>query len=245
MVRADAGNMTGRIAKKRVGKLGGMRTALVWMALLCLGATVPAFAGRKPEKSVATADGRPIRKVFIRTASPDTAASVSTALAQDTCLTTVSQENQADAVLDVGILLPGIGGGMPMPTVFAPSARTQTLGNSKNGHIHSASTTCTDEKDGGCSNSYNVQGGDLGAELPPGFARTGGAGLDVSLISTGKASQELWEPETRKKQAWTDQLRVAAGCPVCPGEHFNRRRDKTYRDWIQTKCPAVLTAAAQ
>ena len=232
--------------QKKLTRLLGMRAALVWIALLLLVPSVPVFAGKKQEKTVTMADGRPIRKVFIRTAASDTANMVAAALAQDTCLTTVNQENQADAVLDVGIMLPGVGGGMPMPTVFVPSATEQTLGNGKNQPQRSASANCTNGKDSrGCTGSYDVQGGDLGTELPPGFANSGNGSVDVSLISTGKASQELWQPKTHKKRPWTDQLRVVVGCPVCPTGHFNRRRDKSYRNWIQAKCPAVLTTAAQ
>ncbi|MHB8303258.1 MAG: hypothetical protein ACYDC6_10545 [Acidobacteriaceae bacterium] len=221
------------------------RTAAVSVALLALGVIVPKCAAKKPRKTIATGDGRPIRKVYIRTASANTALSVAGALAQDTCLRAISDENQADAVLDVGIALPGIEGGMPMPTVFVPSATAQTRDNAKTQSQRTASANCTSGKDGGCSNSYNAQGGDLGAELPAGFARSGGSGLDISLISTGKASHKLWEPEAHAKHPWIDQLRVAAGCPVCPSGHFNPRKDGTYRRWMESKCPGVLASGAQ
>lgn len=219
------------------------RLDLAAIALIVCVVLVPSCAAKKHVKAISTPDGKAIRKVYIRTASPETANSVSADLTLDTCLTAVRNEDQADAVLDVGMALPGLLGAAPTPNVFVPSATAQTMGNSKNGHIHSASATCTDGKNGGCSNSYNVQGGDLGADLPPGFAKTGGQELDVSLISTGKASQELWQPRNRSKRPWLDQLRKAAGCPVCPGEHFNRRKDRTYRNWIQAKCPNVLASS--
>lgn len=221
------------------------RTAAVSVALLVLGVIVPTCAAKKPVKAISTPDGKAIRKVYIRTASQQTAYSVSADLAQDTCLTAVTNEDQADAVLDVGMALPGLLGAAPTPNVFVPSTTEQTIANAKTKSGRTASANCTSGKDGGCNGSYGAQGGDLGAELPAGFARSGGSGLDISLISTGKASHELWEPEAHAKHPWTDQLRVAAGCPVCPSGHFNPRKDGTYRRWMESKCPGVLASGAQ
>lgn len=213
--------------------------AAAWMVGLVL---VPSCAAKKPVKTISTPDGRPVRKVYIRTASPETANSVTAELSQDTCLTPVTDENQADAVLDLGMALPGVGAAMPTPGVFVPSAGAQTMGNAKTNPQRSASANCTNGKDGGCNGSYTTQGGDLGAELPAGFAKTS-PGLDVSLISTGKASQELWEPESHGKRPWIEQLRRVAGCPVCPGEHFHPHKGHSYRDWIQARCPSVVAAS--
>jgi len=227
-----------KMAKEMLGRLELVASALMVCAVL-----VPACAAKKPVKTISTPDGKVIRKVYIRTASPETVNSVSADLAQDTCLTVVRNEDQADAVLDVGMALPGLLGAAPTPNMFVPSVTAPTQRNSKNGHVHSNSVTCSDSKEsGGCIPSNNTQGGELGEDLPPGFAKTGGPALDVSLISTGKASQELWEPRNRSKRPWLDQLRKAAGCPVCPGEHFNRHKDRTYRSWIQAKCPNVLAS---
>jgi hypothetical protein len=201
---------------------------------------VPNCEAKKPVKTISTPDGRPIRKVYIRTASQQTASSVTTDLTQDTCLTTVSDESQADAVLNVGMNLPRLGGLAPQPNVFVPSATGQTMGNSKMEPQRTASVNCSNGKEGGCTGTDTIQGGDLGEDLPPGFGRTGGSRLDVSLISTGKASQQLWQPDSRGKRSWSDQLRRAAGCPVCPGEHFRPHKKRTYREWIQAKCPSVL-----
>lgn len=224
----------------------GLRRLLEVMATaatLCM-AAVPTCAAKKPARTISTPDGRPIRKVYLRTASQETARSVTTEITQDTCLTPVADENQADAVLDLGMALPSLEGAPPVPNVFMPSATTQTLTNSKHGQVRSASTNCSDSKENsGCNSSYNLQGGDLAPELPPGFGKTGRNRLDVSLISTGKASRELWEPMARNKRPWTDQLRRAAGCPVCPGGRFNRHKYHTYRDWIQAKCPDVLASS--
>jgi len=233
----------GTLTRDKLQVRWGSWIAQAAIVLLLLAVAAPLLAARKPKKQLTATDGQPIRKVFIRAASPETARSVAASLAQDTCLTLVPKEEQADAVLDAGVALPGIGGVMPAPNVFVPSATTQPLSNSKNGHIHSASVTCNNDKSSGCGSSDNLQGGDLGPELPPGFADADSR-LDISLISTGKASQELWEPENSKKRPWTDQLRVAVGCPVCPGKHFNRKRDKSYRDWMHAECPEVLSPVA-
>lgn len=234
-----AQNLVQKTAASLLRRVEVFATALTVCIVL-----VPACAAKRPVKTISTPDGRPIRKVYIRTASQETANSVTEELSQDTCLTPVTDENQADAVLDLGMALPGVGAVMPTPGVFVPSAGAQTLGNAKTDPQRSASANCTNGKDGGCNGSYTTQGGDLGAELPAGFAKTS-PGLDVSLISTGKASQELWEPENRGKRPWIEQLRRAAGCPVCPGERFNRRRDGTYRGWIQAKCPSAMASSGQ
>lgn len=221
----------------------GRRALQTGVVLLCLTLAGAAWAKKQP-KTVTTVDGRPIRKVYVLSASADTATSVATQLTEDTCLTAVSKQSQADAVLDVGISLPDVGGGLPMPNVFAPSAQEQTLGNAKTQPQRSASANCTDRKDGGCTGSSTGQGGDMPVQLGSSLVSAGSDGeMDISLASPGKASQELWEPEAHTKRSWADQLRVAAGCPVCPGEPFKRRRGQKYREWMQAKCPALLAAA--
>lgn len=227
-------NLLLEITKKPLRRAG-------WLAISgMLGIVlVPSYAAKKPVKTISTPDGRPIRKVYIRTASQQTAASVTTELTQDTCLTIVSDESQADAVLDVGMNLPRLGGLPPQPNVFVPSATAQTLGNSKMEPQRTATVNCSNGKEGGCTGTDTIQGGDLGEDLPPGFGKTDSR-QDVSLISTGKDSQQLWQPDNRGKRSWSDQLRRAAGCPVCPGEHFRPHKKRTYREWIQAKCPSVL-----
>ena len=230
------------------GRAAGTLRQLIAVAagVVFCGMLVPDCAAKKPVKPISTPDGRPIRKVYIRTASAQTANSVREDLEQDTCITPVTDENQADAVLDVSMILAGAVGGPPMPSVFVPSITAPTQRDSKNGHVHSTSVTCSDSgESGGCVPSNNTQGGELGEDLPRGFARTGGSGVDVSLISTGKASQQLWEPESRSKRPWADQLRRAVGCPVCPGKQFRRRKQRTYRAWIQEECPGVLESGAK
>lgn len=221
-----------------------------WMAQGCVAgvillaggmAALPAWGGKKKTESAVTANGGPIRKVFVRAASTDMVSAASTQLLNDTCLTTVQDPRQADAVLDVGMGLPSVGSSDPsMPDVFAQSTpHAQTLGNDKSRVQASASATCTDAKDGGCSGTSTTPAGVLSA-TSGGWQPDSGAKLDVSLDSTGNAVQELWSPNDRSKHSWSDQLREAAGCPVCPGGHSNRHRYKTYREWIQAECPSVL-----
>jgi hypothetical protein len=202
----------------------------------------PAWA-RKSSKTVTAPNGQPVRKVYIRTATPDLANSAAIQLQQDTCLTTVTKPDQADAVLDLGIALPSIGGGLPQPNIFGSTAHAQTMGDPGKGPERSASANCTDSKgNSGCTGSYTAPAGDLAA-LPPTYLGSGNGNLDISLTSPSSTAQELWEPNVRSKKTWTDQLRVAAGCPVCPGEHFNRRKYHTYRNWIQTVCPNLGNAS--
>ena len=97
-----------------------------------------------------------------------------------------------------------------------------------------------------CKSSYAV-GGD--APQQPASDWTQGITPDytVSLASSEDSTQDLWDPNGREKHAsWSDQLREAVGCPVCPGADFNPRRDKmSYRQWMQAKCPNVLNAGAK
>lgn len=209
--------------------------SLITFALI----TSPALA-KKSSKTVTAPNGQPIRKLYIRTATPDLANSAAMQLQQDTCLTTVAKPDEADAVLDIGIALPGIGGGLPQPNIFGPtSAQPQTMGNPGRAPERSASANCTDDKDNrGCTGSNTVQAGDLSAQAPI-YLGSGNGNLDVSLTSPANNAEELWEPNVHSKKTWTDQLRVAAGCPVCPGDHFNRRKYHTYRNWIETACPSL------
>ena len=217
----------------------------VCIALFCFGGSVPAtWCAKKPSKSVTTMNGSPVRKVYIRAASPDMTSSAATQLIQDTCMTTVSDAKQADAVLDVGIALPGLeGGGSSAPGGFGSTTPPQTMGgNKKPKQERSFSATCSDGKEsGGCTASDSAPR--VGVVQPPAdWPGNVGGQLDVSLASPADESQELWEPDGRSKKSWSEQLRTAAGCPVCPRERFNRRQYATYRQWIQAKCPAVLAA---
>lgn len=195
-----------------------------WFTLLCISVALPAAQGeKKPSKPVTTADGRPIRKIYIHSASFDMTNSASIRLAQNTCLTTVSNPEQADAILNVGAALPGLDGGVATPGVFGPSARRQTTGNAQR--------------------TASEPAGDVD-EPPSGWPGNAGENLNVSLAAPGNTSQKLWEPTPHSNKSWSDQLRIAAGCPVCPDEHFNRHKYKTYRNWIQAECPTVLSSSS-
>ncbi len=217
-------------------------------ALFCVGICVPvSWCAKKPSKGVTTANGAPVRKVYIQAGSPEMASSAATQLTQDTCLTTVPDASQADAVLDVGIALPGLdGGGFTPPdgSDSSPHPHTMGGGNNKPKPERSFSATCSDGKESrgcGSSSSYTAPRGGL-AQPAAEWAGNVGSQLDVSLASPADSSQEIWAPDQRSKKSWSDQLRAAAGCPVCPDDHFNPRKYPTYRQWMQEKCPAVLAA---
>ena len=213
--------------------------AAVYLALFCCSV---AWCAKHAEKTLTAENGGPIRKIYVRSASADMTSSAANQLTQDTCLTVVPDAKQADAVLDVGIALPGLGGGTgPAPDTFGPSAQPQTMGGNKSKPQRGITATCSDDKgSGGCSRSTSGFGRG-GLEQPPAeWPGNVGSDLDVSLTQPGDNAQELWEPNADKKKSWSDQLRQVAGCPVCPGEHFNRHKYQTYRSWIQEKCPAVL-----
>ncbi len=212
--------------------------------ILLLGGS--ASARHREIRVVTTADGRPIRKVAVQ--APGLAgqsASVAAQITQDTCLTVVLDEKQADAVVDIGMALPSVAADNPTgPDIFASAPHAQTMG--KRGHTGmkaSASATCTDDKGRGCSGSYSPEPGNLASATGPAWVKDAAPGLDISLASVGPQVQELWEPDAKSKRSWSEQLRIAAGCPVCPGSHFNPRRDGSYRAWIAAKCPAELAAA--
>ncbi len=221
------------------------RTVLEIACLMFLGTAIAppaALCAKKPSKAT-TADGQPIRKVYIRSGAPDMTNAAARQLTQDTCLTIVPSPKQADAVLDLGIVLPGAGG-TPQPiNMFPTSPRAQTMGDSNSRPQRSASVNCSDDKaNSGCRGSYNTPPGDISAPTAAGLTGNTGPKFDVSLTSPGNTSQELWEPDEHSKNSWSDQLRVAAGCPVCPDTHFDRHKYQTYRNWIQSKCPAMFSA---
>ena len=205
-----------------------------------------ANAAKKGDRSLTTADGKPVRKVYVDAGTPVMANAATIRLDQDTCLTIVSSPKQADAILEVGIELPSVGGDSGGGSgLFGSQPKAQTLGNAHSSPKRSASATCSDGKGGtmDCKSSYSV-GGD--ATEQPASDWTQGITPDytVSLASPEDNTQDLWDPDGRAKHSsWSNQLREAAGCPVCPRAGFNPRRDKmTYRQWMQAKCPNVLTA---
>lgn len=204
---------------------------------------------KKNDKTLATAAGKPVRKVYVDAGTPVMANAATTRLDQDTCLTIVSSAKEADAILEVGIALPSVGGDSGGGSdVFGSQPKAQTLGNAHSNAKKSVSATCSDGKGGTIDcKSYTAQGGE--APEQPAADWTQGITPDytVSLAPAEDSSQDLWDPDGREKHAsWSDQLREAVGCPVCPGEQFNPKRDKmSYREWMKAKCPNVLTAGAE
>lgn len=200
---------------------------------------------KKAERTLTTATGKPVRKVYVDAGTPVMANAAITRLDQDTCLTIVSSPKQADAVLEVGIALPAVAGDSAGgPDVFGSKPHTQTMGNTHSSPKRSASATCSDGKGGtvACTSAYNVQGGEAPEQPAADWTQGISPNYTVSLASSEDSTQDLWDPDGREKHSsWSDQLREAAGCPVCPGEEFNPRRDKmTYRQWMEAKCPNVL-----
>jgi hypothetical protein len=202
------------------------------LLLLCCGTM--AWGGGKPSKTIPGPDGTPVRKVYIQTALPNAATSVAAQLAQDTCLVTVANMKDADAVLDLGVALPTEEGGLSSPNIFGTPAKAQTLSNAKGNSQLSATVTCNDDKGSkNCAGSNNIPAGDLLLQAPSGVTVGPDTNYDVSLVSKQDNSQQLWSPEAHNKRPWTEQLRIAAGCPVCPHGHFDRRKYKSYRAWIE------------
>ena len=201
---------------------GRFKTVIpICLVSLCFGVILPAAqCSKKPAEPVTTVDGKPIRKVYIHSASSKMTNSASIQLAKDTCLTTVHTPDKADAVLDVGAAVPGLGGGMATPGVLGPSARSQTS-----------------------RNAGNEPPGDS-AQPPTGWPGNAGENLDVSLVSPGDTPEKLWTPNARSAKSWANQLRIAAGCPACPDGHFNHHKYKTYLNWIQAECPTVLSPSS-
>jgi hypothetical protein len=232
-----------------MARMSGRKSCVVtvelsgWGALFCFIVFLPgAWCAKSQSKTLTTTNGSPVRKVYVQSATLEMASSATVQLTQDTCLTVVSDAKQADAVLDVGIALPGIGGGTLASDGTGHSRHPPKIGNDKSRPQRSFTATCSDGKSSGSCTPSTSGFGSGGLEQPSDFAGTGNANLDVSLTEAGNNSQELWEPTSDKKKSWTEQLRQVAGCPVCAGEHFNRRKYPTYRSWIQAECPAALIA---
>ena len=218
---------------------GTIRAICPGIVLVLIVAT--ASAGAKSSRMLTTANGKPIRKVYIYTDSPVTTDSAATQLTQDTCLTVVTQPSQADAILQLGMVLPLVAENGGRPDASGASSHKKKKSKNKNGSHSGVSVTCNND-DESCG---SLPTGAVGPEQDARWTGNVGGNEDVTLVSTASEADELWEPDAHTKQSWSDQLRVAVGCPVCPGDHFNARRDKTYQAWMQTNCPGVLTGGNQ
>ena len=207
-------------------------------------------SAKKAERTLTTPAGKPVRKVYVDAGTPVMANAATTRLDQDTCLTVVASPKEADAILEVGIALPSVGGdsGGGGTDVFGSQPKAQTLGNAHSNSKKSVSATCSDGKGGTIDcKSYSSQGGDAAEQPASDWTQGISPNYTVSLAPSEDSTQDLWDPNGREKHAsWSDQLREAAGCPVCPGADFNPKRDKmSYRQWMQAKCPNVLNSAAE
>lgn len=236
-----------RDAQDACGNLlsGGPIFSIVFGIVLA-GCIVGTASARKTEKTLTTPDGRPVRKIYIDAGTAGMAASATAQLSQDTCLTLVSSPQQADAVLELSIALPvggDSGGGFG-----GSGSQTQSFGHAHHRPKRTASASCSDGNGStSCASASSVQGAGAAPEPAADWTRNIGPSYTVSLVSPGNDEQDLWDPDGHEKHSsWSNQLREAAGCPVCPGERFNPRRDKmTYRQWMQAKCPGLLTAEAR
>ncbi len=235
--------MLRRVGKAISSKRRAFIQASIAIALLLAVAATPARA-KKLSGTITTTNGKPVRKVYIDANSLTTADSGATQLAQDTCLTVVSKPTEADAVLELGMALPSVGAGLPGESDSINSSAHHKA-KSKS-HHSSVSATCSDgNQSGSCTSALNLPTGDIAPEPEDKWGGNVGDDVDVTLVSTASDLQELWQPESHTKHSWSEQLRVAAGCPVCPGDHFDQKRYKTYRNWIQTECPNVLQSGAK
>ncbi len=217
-----------------------VRAIWLGMALMLVVAAAPAWA-KDSSQMILTANGKPIRKVYIYTDSLVTTDSAATQVTQDTCLTVVTHPRQADAILQLGMVLPMVAENGGALEGSGSSKHRKKKHKSKNSSDREVSVTCSDGDESGNCNS-NLPTGAVGPEQDARWMGNVGGNQDVTLVSTASEADELWEPDTHKKQSWSDQLRVAVGCPVCPGEKFNPRRDNTYQAWMQATCPSVLAA---
>ena len=229
---------------RRVGRTisgGLLAPPPIWLgiALLLIVTAAPTWA--KSSRTLTTANGKLIRKVYIYTDSPVTTDSAATQLTQDTCLTVVTQPSQADAILQLGMVLPMVAENGGRPDASGAAVHKKKKSKNKNGSHSGVSVTCNND-DESCG---SLPTGAVGPEQNARWTGNVGGNEDVTLVSTASEADELWEPDAHTKQSWSDQLRVAVGCPVCPGDHFNARRDKTYQAWMQTNCPGVLAGGNQ
>jgi hypothetical protein len=246
--------MTGAVVHVRRDIRPGSRITFSMLPVICgilVFCCIPGTGiAKNAEKTLTTANGKAVRKVYVDAANPVMANAATARLDEDTCLTTVSNPQQADAVLEVGIALPSVSvdsaGG---PDIFGSQPKAQTLGNAHDSPKRSASATCGDGKGGtmDCKSSYSVQGGDALQQPAANWTEGITPSYTVSLAPSENSTEDLWDPNGREKHSsWSNQLRQAVGCPVCPGEEFNPRRAKmSYREWMQAKCPDVLKATAE
>ena len=170
----------------------------------------------------------------------------STRLDQDTCLTVVSSPKEADAILEVGIALPSVGGdsGGGGTDVFGSQPKAQTLGNAHS----NVQKECL-------RNLQRWQGWNHRLQVVQfaGRRRSGAAclGLDAGYLSqlhgfagsVGRQHAGSVGSEWARKTCVLERP-IARGCrmPGVPGsKSFNPKRDKmSYRQWMQAKCPNVL-----
>lgn len=201
-----------------------------------LAVAVPLAWGATGSPAVTNPEGHAIRKVYVRTHSPQRVSDAIAHLAQDTCLTIVPNPKEADAILNLRqALQEPVVSGMPTPHVYGPSVRGESAGNVNSRGQRNPSPTCDNQRSTGC----NTPQGDV-TPPPAGWPGNTGGNLRVTLDTVGPDSQELWAPKPESRKSWTHQLREAVGCPVCPGERYDRHKYKSYRNWIHKQCPSVL-----
>ena len=158
-----------------------------------------------------------------------------TRLDQDTCLTIVSSPKQADAILEVGIASALCRRRLRRRRLgrFWFAAQGSDAGQCPQQFKKSVSATCSDGKGGTIDcKSYTSQGGDAPEQPASDWTQGISPNYTVSLASSEDSTQDLWDPNGREKHAsWSDQLREAAGCPVCPGARF---QSQTRQDELST-----------
>jgi hypothetical protein len=199
--------MTRAVLNVRGNMQPGRRMSSSTLPVLCgvlLFCCMPwANAAKKGDRSLTTADGKPVRKVYVDAGTPVMANAATIRLDQDTCLTIVSSPKQADAILEVGIELPSVGGDSGGGSgLFGSQPKAQTLGNAHSSPKRSASATCSDGKGGtmDCKSSYTV-GGDAPEQPAADWTQSISPDYTVSLASSEDSTQDLWDPDGRAKHS--------------------------------------------
>jgi hypothetical protein len=211
-----------------------MKIGLVFLILMMI---PRCLSGQAKPGSVCEANinGFKIHKVYVMGPQYNSVAWAYKHLADETCLTPVTDLQKADAILELEPL-PSGAGEVSADTPVSVSCTSTANSNScvdSTGNV--LSVTCSGSN---CSSYYGPD--------PTQVAAKGLLNLIESAWYMATAQiytvdhKLLWRSSDTKKDwfgaQWSDLVRLGTNSPVCKVGYFQRPDYKTFRHWASTKC---------
>ena len=200
------------------------------IALLLLASSASVFAQSKCEASI---HGFKIRNVYVMGGQYNGVAWAYKHLAEETCLTPVTDVSKADAILDISPISSGSSARAGDVSVVCTSGSGSSRCSDSEGNL--MDIEC---RGGVCSSYYGPDPATLITNSFDAWIATRWYESYANLYTLDH--KLLWRSVDQKGDwagaGWPDEVRLGTNSPVCKVGAWERPKYKNYRHWASTKC---------